>query len=267
MKTAITQPAVTDRVFNFLGKHPVRVVIKNEAAWFVAADLARALGFRDATNATRGLEDDERGTHIVSTPTGQQLMTIVNESGAYALVFNSRRPEAKVFRKWITAEVLPAIRQHGIYCAIRAERDKTLSLLLRDGPAEWKKTFPDTFFEAVLDLYGHQFVRSTGTPGFVGKFINRYIYEPLFTGLPAELKAKRQGRDDSAYLHQFLSEQAAEGLREQIAGVTTLLKGAGNTEAFQESFARVYHRRDQLLLTFAAKRERRHRSECGHHAA
>jgi len=76
--------------------------------WFVAKDISDVLEFRDAANALRGLEDFERDTHLMSTPSGDQSMTIINESGMYALVLRSRKPQAKPFRLWVTNEVLPA---------------------------------------------------------------------------------------------------------------------------------------------------------------
>lgn len=94
---------------------PVRVVLIAGDPWFVAGDLAKALGYREARDMTRNLHDDEKGTHIVCTPGGQQEMNIVSESGMYAAIFKSRRPEAERFRKWVTSEVLPAIRKTGRY--------------------------------------------------------------------------------------------------------------------------------------------------------
>lgn len=104
------------QVFDF-EDNAVRVVDIDGEPWFVAADVARVLDFRDAYNATRVLDDDEKGTHNVSTPSGDQEMNVINESGLYHLVLVSRKPEAKKFRKWVTAEVLPSIRKTGAYIA------------------------------------------------------------------------------------------------------------------------------------------------------
>lgn len=93
----------------------VRVFNINDVPWFMAGDVAGILGYRDALNMVRMLDDDEKGTHIVSTLGGDQEVSTINESGLYACVLKSRRPEAKTFRKWITSEVLPAIRQRGGY--------------------------------------------------------------------------------------------------------------------------------------------------------
>jgi prophage antirepressor-like protein len=69
-----------------------------------------------------GLDDDERGIATVNTPSGEQQMLVVSESGLYSLIFKSRKPEAKAFKKWVTAEVLPAIRKYGMYLHAPAMR-------------------------------------------------------------------------------------------------------------------------------------------------
>lgn len=80
---------------------------------FVAVDLANILGYQSAKDATRFLDEDERTQIAVETAGGTQKLTAVTESGLYAMVLKSRRPEAKRFRKWVTSEVLPAIRRTG----------------------------------------------------------------------------------------------------------------------------------------------------------
>lgn len=94
---------------------PMRVVMIIDDPWFVANDVAAVLGYRDAHNMSRNLDDDEKGTHILSTLGGQQEMNIISESGLYTAILKSRREEARRFRKWVTSEVLPAIRRHGRY--------------------------------------------------------------------------------------------------------------------------------------------------------
>ncbi|MFX4085635.1 Bro-N domain-containing protein [Sphingobium yanoikuyae] len=94
---------------------PVRVVMIAGNPWFVASDLATALGYPEASKLTRMLDDDERGLHIVETLGGHQDVLIVSESGMYASILRSRRKEAKRFRKWVTAEVLPELRRTGRY--------------------------------------------------------------------------------------------------------------------------------------------------------
>lgn len=89
---------------------------RDGAPWFVGKDVAAALGYKDATKAARERVDTEdRGVAKMDTPSGQQEMTIINESGIYALVLGSKLPTAKKFKRWVTSEVIPSIRKHGGY--------------------------------------------------------------------------------------------------------------------------------------------------------
>lgn len=82
---------------------------------FVAQDVAAALGYSDTFTMTRRLDEDEKGTQSLRTPGGEQVMTVINESGLYNAIMGSKLPSAKAFKKWVTSEVLPAIRKHGMY--------------------------------------------------------------------------------------------------------------------------------------------------------
>ena len=110
-----------NNLINFqYGKRPVRTLLRNNEPWFVAKDACDILGYRMASDATRLLDDDEKGTHTISTLGGPQEMIIINEPGLYTLIFGSRKPEAKAFKRWVTHEVLPAIRKTGSYLATPA---------------------------------------------------------------------------------------------------------------------------------------------------
>ncbi len=100
--------------FAFEGRE-VRTVMVDGAPWFVAVDVARILGYRDAANMTRRLDEDEKGTRSVSTPGGQQNLTIISEAGLYGAVLGSQVSEARAFKRWVTHEVLPSIRKTGAY--------------------------------------------------------------------------------------------------------------------------------------------------------
>lgn len=79
----------------------------------MAKDVCEVLGLGNVTEALRGLDEDEKGVHIIDTPGGKQEMTIISESGLYALVFRSHKPEAHAFSKWVRGDVLPTYRQKG----------------------------------------------------------------------------------------------------------------------------------------------------------
>jgi prophage antirepressor-like protein len=95
---------------------PVRTVMKDGEPWFVVKDVCDVLDIADSNNSTlRGLEDSEKGMYTMHTLGGDQSMTIISESGMYALVLRSRKSQAKPFRLWVTNEVLPSIRKTGTY--------------------------------------------------------------------------------------------------------------------------------------------------------
>lgn len=93
----------------------IRTLTIDGEPWFVAADVCRALEIGNPSMAVERLDDDEKGISTIDTPGGKQRMTIINEPGLYSLVLSSRKPEAKAFKRWITHEVIPAIRKYGGY--------------------------------------------------------------------------------------------------------------------------------------------------------
>ncbi|WP_394967475.1 phage antirepressor [Candidatus Allofournierella merdipullorum] len=94
----------------------VRIVEMNGEAWMVGKDVAEALGYKNPRQAlASNVEAEDRGVHSVDTPSGEQEMTIINESGLYSLVLSSKLPNARKFRRWVTNEVLPTVRRHGAY--------------------------------------------------------------------------------------------------------------------------------------------------------
>lgn len=110
--------------------------------WFVAKDVCRVLSITNHRDAVSQLDEDERGGVGITDSIGrQQHVTTVSESGLYSLVFRSRKPEAKRFRKWVTSEVLPALRKSGCY-SIGAPAPAAL-------PGQ---DMPDLFCEEALQL-------------------------------------------------------------------------------------------------------------------
>ena len=94
----------------------IRTVTRDGEVWFVGKDVAEALGFTNSRDAiATHVFDDDKGVEIIDTLGGKQKMTAINESGLYALVFGSRLESAKRFKRWVTYEVLPAIRNTGSY--------------------------------------------------------------------------------------------------------------------------------------------------------
>lgn len=94
---------------------PVRTVQRDGEPWFVLKDVCAVLGISKYRDTADRLDEDERGSARVDTLGGAQDMTIINESGLYNVILRSDKPEARPFRKWVTAEVLPSIRKTGGY--------------------------------------------------------------------------------------------------------------------------------------------------------
>lgn len=93
------------------GSNEVRTVMIDREPWFVLKDVCRVLGLGTPARVAERLEEDEVSlTHLTDSLGRQQEMTIISESGLYAVILRSDKPEAKPFRKWVTAEVLPRIR-------------------------------------------------------------------------------------------------------------------------------------------------------------
>lgn len=103
------------QLFNF-ENHEVRSLLLNNEPWFVGKDVAETLGYTDTNQAIRKHVDDEDKLSRRFDGTGQSRdMTIINESGLYSLVLSSKLPSAKKFKRWVTSEVLPALRKTGQY--------------------------------------------------------------------------------------------------------------------------------------------------------
>jgi len=128
---------------------PVRVQVINGEPWFVAKDICDALSIENNRDAVSRLDDDEKLTSVVPTLGQNRQMWMVNESGLYNLIFQSRKAEARAFRKWVTGEVLPSLRRTGRYDMVRrpspvrrrrrADVDAdTLALLWLIGESLWR---------------------------------------------------------------------------------------------------------------------------------
>ncbi|MEM9579050.1 MAG: Bro-N domain-containing protein [Pseudomonadota bacterium] len=194
----------------------VRVVMRDGDPWFVAADVCRVLEIQNATDAVKRLDDDEV---TLDTIEGSHRQTnVINESGLYALVLTSRKEQAKRFRKWITAEVLPAIRRTGRY-----EHPGLTAQPRAEG-----EIFGMTLREAELVLSAVREARLTRGPRAAARLWDRTPLPPLADlaspdpaegraalahlrdHLGAQIKASLAARDDSL---------TAEGLRCRTDGL------------------------------------------------
>lgn len=141
----------------------VRTVQMDGEPWFVLKDVCKVLDLGTTAKVAERLDADEKGMNQIHTPGGMQSVTVINESGLYNVILRSDKPEAKPFRKWVTSEVLPAIRKHGAYMTpetlqaailnpdtmiqlcqqLKAEQDKNTVLSARVTELEPKGIFAD----------------------------------------------------------------------------------------------------------------------------
>lgn len=209
----------------------VRVLVREGAPWFVAADVCRVLEHSNARMLIAELDEDEKIT--VSNADGNpragipHQMNLISESGLYALIFKSRKPEARAFRKWVTSEVLPAIRETGAYQSdglkpelrtrTRTVRDELASLrglLLRSAEAVNEKALDTGRAQQVANLAA-RFLETIKLEG------DATGYEVLFT-LPASAAGNGvlppDGRPPAGEL-QALPQRAVRGPAARTPGL------------------------------------------------
>jgi len=100
----------------------------NGEVWFVNKDVCKALDISNHNDALSRLDDDEKLLSVLPTPAGNRNMTIISESGLYKIIFQSNKPNAKLFTNWVTKEVLPSIRKTGSYETAPAFPKRTIHL-------------------------------------------------------------------------------------------------------------------------------------------
>ena len=148
------------KIFNSPEFGQVRTVTIDNEVYFVGKDVAIALKYENPQKAIRDhVEPDDKGVNEMDTPGGRQKLVVINESGLYALIFGSKLESAKRFKHWVTSEVLPSIRKHGVYAvdellnnpdmaikafsALKEEREKNKALLEDNQRMRPKEIFAD----------------------------------------------------------------------------------------------------------------------------
>ena len=148
MSNSIATPVVPES-FSF-DNFTIRAINRDGEIWFVAADVCAVLDIKNTTQALAALDSDERSMFNIGRSSingGGGEVNIINESGLYALILRSRKPEAKRFRKWVTSEVLPAIRKTGAYSLTitKAQQGELATLIVerfpsgKDRPYAWSR--------------------------------------------------------------------------------------------------------------------------------
>lgn len=138
----------------------MRTVTINDEPFFVGKDVAEILGYAEPRSAvSKHVDDEDKGVAKMETPSGMQEMTVINESGMYSLILGSKLPTAKKFKRWVTSDVLPSIRKHGMYAKdelldnpdllisvaqeLKAERERNKALSAENERMKPKEIFAD----------------------------------------------------------------------------------------------------------------------------
>lgn len=141
--------------FSF-ASHEVRVVMLEQSPWWIAMDVSSVLDYSDAEAMTRRLDDDEvQNLQIVGF--GPRGVTVINESGLYSAILGSRKPDSKKFKKWVTSEVLPAIRRTGSYSLGQPSVQLDYSRLAKLVAAELTAAAPARFGVQKIDPVDAEF--------------------------------------------------------------------------------------------------------------
>ena len=194
------------KIFNF-EDNEVRTQTINGEPWFVGKDVADILGYSNPAKAIRDhVDDEDKGQNDTFTPGGMQIMTIVNESGLYSLVFKSQLPSAKRFKRWVTSEVLPTIRKTGSY-QIPADPMDALRLMFQ--ATEHTQEKGNQVDARVIHL--EQNVKlDPGEYTYIGKSISRKVYQI------GKERAYSMNREQKEELFKAINKEIAE-----ITGVRT----------------------------------------------
>lgn len=204
----------------------IRTITKDNETYFVGKDVAKALGFTNPRDAiATHVFDEDKGVDIIDTLGGKQSMTVINESGVYALVFGSRLESAKRFKHWVTSEVLPSIRKTGSYSKPLTTSEQIR--LLAQGNTELTERVDKvedkiTSIEEETPLYGceieevQKHVRKKGIEVLGGKDSNAYkdggirgsVYSDIYKQLKREFGCvatyKSIKRKYLADVHEFI---------------------------------------------------------------
>lgn len=180
----------------------VRVIERDGAPWWIAADVAAILGYDHTPSMVRNLDEDEAAVHILHSSGQRREMSIISESGLFAAILKSRKAEARAFRRWVTGEVLPALRRNGHYALFPADPAPPIALDL--DPA--RLAVGVSVVREARRLFGPRAARSLwpqlGLPPCTIDAVDEVASDPIAAPL-AHWLADR---------HQCTIQQAAEGI-------------------------------------------------------
>ena len=157
----------------------MRTMEREGEPWFVAADVCKALEIVNNRDAIARLDEDEKGVASTDTPGGKQEVAIINEPGLYSLVLGSRKPEAKEFKRWVTHEVLPALRQTGEYRMRRDPEGDAIRKQLAEAKALNAKSRQAAMWLKMAEMGGESSVHKQICAAYASKALEGEMVLPL----------------------------------------------------------------------------------------
>lgn len=164
--------------------------------WFIAKEVATALGYKNPRDAlAKHVDTEDKGVANRDTLGGTQVVTTINESGLYALIFSSKMEQAKTFKRWVTNEVLPSIRQHGGYIHGQSELNPdellAMAVLVANEAIAERELENKRLHEVVEDLT-HQFATGVTIPVFCMQFngVNTQQVQPSLSRMGVLVREK-----------------------------------------------------------------------------
>lgn len=210
------------QVFAF-GDRKVRTAGTHEAPLFCAADVCAVLGYEKPRAAYARLDQDE--CEVLKVPSdgasGVKTAVFVNESGLYTLILGSKKPEARAFKRWVTSEVLPAIRKHGFYDAVRAEQEKQTERLLAECFPKLPSKSAPMFRDLIAALVRLRREGESKNPPWA-RGLARMVYEWAIhiDGQQAERRKRNPTPNGSHVDHSMFSDVAAEAVKRVVQSGT-----------------------------------------------
>lgn len=222
-------------------------------AWFVASEVCKVLDIKNSRDAVSRLEEDEKGVSALPTSSGIQEKLIVSESGLYALIFRSKKPEAKKFRQWITKEVIPAIRKTGVYGA----RNLTTPNFVVRFNENWQRVEKGRFSvlsELFIRLYGQfeQLGYQIPDKSFDGKEIRPDVSVGRLFSSYLQEHHPESAEKYTTYLHQFPSGYEVEARQYDNKLLHLFIKFVDEVW-IPEKAARYFETRDKVALDYLPK--------------
>ena len=203
----------------------LRTVEIDGEPWFVGKDVAAALRYTNSRDAiATHVFADDKGVESIDTLGGRQKMTIINESGLYALVFGSRLKIAKEFKHWVTSEVLPSIRKNGAY--IRNQENMTPAEIVAHGLIAAQKIIEDKERKVIslgaglpVQEQNEQYIKQLGTVVYLkgsAETLRKRLEgnsNPLLEGENQDEKIKKLLKQRDPVYHKFADIEVVTGVK------------------------------------------------------